>query len=229
LNAGANYTDVTNGTMCTNIAYLSGAGSLKHVLIGYEMMHSAAIIALDIIETFQIVVVDGSCFRPLTYQFGKRFLLGPYLMIRATQHITAWCVAAYLIVLILDVPTRGSVLVAASSIIINMGLFSSMLYCALVLPITGYHTLVLVQMFMDLLYFFLFVILSSIPFAHFYLIFVNTNTLQGCVDDFSGFFKSFYTVMLVSMNMRDMREYEVLNEVFIPNYSQVVHNKHYLL
>ena len=214
---GPNSSDVgyENATSCTSMDYLSSTTYMKNVLIGYQMIHSAAIIIFDILETFQILVVDSSCFRPLLYRFGKRFLMPPYLLVRLMQHVTAWCVAGYLVVLILGVPARGNALVSASTMLINIGLFNSMLYCALVLPVTGYHTLVLIQMFMDLLYFFVFVILSSIPFAHFYLVFVNTNSLTGCMEDFSGFFRSVYTLMLVTMNMRDMREYDVLNGVSV--------------
>jgi hypothetical protein len=191
------------------------------------MIHSAGIITWDMLETFHIVAVDSSNFRPLMHNFGKRFLLGPYLLMRVMQHVTAWCIAAYLVVLILDIPARDNAFIAASSIMINMGLFASMLYCALVLPITGYHTLILMQMFMDLLYFFVFVILCGIPFAHFYLVFVNTNTLQGCVEDFSDFFISLYTMMVITMNMKDMREYDVLNEVFISTqYNIILHKVH---
>ena len=197
---------------CNGAAPPSFVEGIRPAFIIYGILHSIAALLVDYVEIGVIL----KRFRPfislITSRFTSRHILMPQIAFRTMEHLGTWGVLAFYLGILGHVAMRNNYWMSTISLVTNICLFTTLLYILLLIEITGYHTHIISQMFLDLLYFSLFVFLCSVPFAHFYMTFVNTNTAEGCIKDFDGFWRSMYTMFLVMLNIRDMTEYDVINE-----------------
>ena len=77
------------------------------------------------------------------------------------------------------------------------------------LPKVGHFVSTIQRMMVDLFRFLVVFVVILIPFTQMLLVFVNTNSTQGCITEFSSFPMSFYSVILVMQNMLDFTQFEV--------------------
>ena len=203
----------TNGTyrFCSGANPSWYVSKVKPAFIVYAIAHSLLVLAFDAIELAILWTQSGKYLKLLTYGLGTRHILIPQILCRVLQHATMWGVLGYCVAVLVEVPLRGNPWVGVCSVLTNIGLLTSLLYTSMVLPVTGYHTHIMAQMLSDLLYFFIFLLFCALPIAHFYLTFVNTNTLVGCITDFNGFWRALYTTFLIMINLVEISDYDVTN------------------
>jgi hypothetical protein len=210
--------NVTVSPTNNTFTYCSGAEppyfiqNIRPAFIIYGIFHSILTILVDAIEVGLTLKRSKPFLSLITRRFSNRHILMPQIAFRIVEHIGTWGVLVYYLAVLGHITMRNNFWISLMSLVTNMGLFSTLLYILLLIKVTGYHAHVISQMFLDVLYFSLFVFLCSFPFAHFYMTFVNTNTVAGCIEDFNGFWRSMYTMFLVMLNIRDMTEYDVTNE-----------------
>ena len=93
--------------------------------------------------------------------------------------------------------------------------FSSLFLFLELIPEIGFYILIIKRILKDLFYFFLLYMVCVSPFVLYFMVFVNTNSKQGCIDHFYSYSQSFYTTFLVMLNLRDLTKYRVQNAVVL--------------
>ena len=179
--------------------------SLK-VLIFYGIIHSLLIIAVDIVELISISR-HATLVNIVIEKVRSRHFLMSHLVLRLLMHISAWGVMAYYIMLRVGATLRGNTIFSIIALITDIGLFANATFMLLALRLLGYTPYIIAEMFMDLLYFSFIGIINILSFTIFFYDFVNVNTEDGCIEDFSGFFHTMYRVILIMLNIKDMTQY----------------------
>ena len=85
----------------------------------------------------------------------------------------------------------------------------SPLYFVQLIPGIGYFVITIQRMMEDMYNFLIVFAVIILPFSQMLLVFVNTNSLQGCVDEFSSFSRAMYSVILVMQNMLDLSQFNM--------------------
>ena len=83
------------------------------------------------------------------------------------------------------------------------------------LPKIGYLVVIVQRMIGDIFLFSVMFALIVLPFSQTLLMFMNVNSKQGCIEEFSSFSESFYSVLRMMQNMLDLSEFHVEHKMAI--------------
>jgi hypothetical protein len=89
--------------------------------------------------------------------------------------------------------------------------FVSLLFFLEQIPEIGFYIISIIRMLRDLLYFCVLYVICVSPFVLYFMMFMNTNSAQGCVVQFSNYATSSYSVFLVMLNMLNFTQFNVNN------------------
>ena len=89
--------------------------------------------------------------------------------------------------------------------------FASLLFFFEQIPHVGFYIIAIKRMLKDLLYFCVLYVICVTPFVLYFMMFINTNSAQGCVAEFYSYSVSFYSMFLVMLNMLDFTQYQMNN------------------
>ena len=181
--------------------------NILRALIIYGMVHSVFIIVFDIVEFIRIrhyrmywsIVKDG---------LMSRHVFMPHFIARFLIHFGVWGIFIYYIMLLRGVSVRGNTMFSIFNLITDIGLFAYVSYVILAISLMGYYANLIAGLFLDMLYFSVLGLITTIPYTVFFNHFVNTNTLEGCIEDFSDFGRTMYRVIQIMLNIRDMTQYK---------------------
>ena len=188
------------------LGWLTAHQSSFNALLIYGIVHSVLIILFDmeLVSSSHRVIYMHMVNDKLT----SRHVFLPNCVVRLFIHISAWGILVYYVIVILGITIRGNTWFSITNLITDLTLFAYQSYMLmLVVPMIRSNATLIAAMFIDLLYFLLLGLIATIPYTLFFMDFVNTNTLEGCIVDFKDLGRTFYRVILVMLNIRDMAQY----------------------
>ena len=89
--------------------------------------------------------------------------------------------------------------------------FCSLLFFLQQFRAIGFYIIAIKRMLKDLLYFCVLYVLCVTPFVLYFMMFVNTNSVNGCISEFSDYLTSFYSMFMVMLNMVNFTYYDLKN------------------
>ena len=89
--------------------------------------------------------------------------------------------------------------------------FASLLFFFEQIPQVGFYIIAIKRMLKDLLYFSVLYVICVSPFVLYFMVFININSSQGCVEHFYNYSTSFYSMFLVMLNMLDFNQFDMRN------------------
>ena len=90
--------------------------------------------------------------------------------------------------------------------------FVSLLFFFEQIPQVGFYIIAIKRMLKDLLYFCVLYGICVAPFVLHFMVFVNTNSAQGCIGQFYNYLTSFYSLFLVMLNMVDFTQFDMYRD-----------------
>ena len=91
----------------------------------------------------------------------------------------------------------------------------SMHFFLQLVPVLGRYVITLEWMLRDLLHFGIIYLLWVLPFSYYFMVFYNLNSIDRCVEAFSGFWRSLYSTFTIMLNMVDLAEYRVRDQIML--------------
>ena len=173
----------------------------------YESIHSIVTIVFDIAEFSRIS--HGKTFLKIVKSglISRHTFLAQFFM-RLVVHLTAWGVMATCITRLIGFTIRGSSWFAICSLLTDLGLFASVNCTLFSIRVVAYNVHTMAEMFLDLIYFMIIGFVATFPHVIFLINFVNTNTQEGCIDDFQDYGHTLYRAVLIMINIKDMTQYD---------------------
>ena len=80
------------------------------------------------------------------------------------------------------------------------------------LPWIGTSIISIQGMIRDMTRFAILMVIYNIPFMHLFYIFSSNESNQGCIEDFNTIGRTFYSLLLLSLNIVDTTQYDVHHE-----------------
>ena len=121
--------------------------------------------------------------------------------------------------MIMSVPVhnteRGDTTADIVRVIATVCAIWSPLYFIQLLPHIGYFVATIQRMMANLFQFLVIFVIILFPFSQMLLVFVNANSKQGCVEEFSNFTHAVYSVLLVMQNVLNLSEFDVEKKYII--------------
>ncbi len=82
-------------------------------------------------------------------------------------------------------------------------------------PVLGRYVITLEWMLRDLLHFGIIYLLWVVPFSYYFMVFFNLNSVDRCVEAFSGFWRSLYSTFTIMLNMVNLSEFKVRDQILL--------------
>ena len=120
-----------------------------------------------------------------------------------------WTVNLILMSAFIHNTKNGEAITDFIRIIVTLFGIWSPLYFIQLLPHIGYFVATIQRMMGNLFQFLVIFVIILFPFSQMLLVFVNANSKQGCVEEFSTFTRSVYSVLLVMQNMLNLSDFDV--------------------
>jgi hypothetical protein len=89
--------------------------------------------------------------------------------------------------------------------------FVSLLFFFEQIPEVGFYIISIKRMLKDLFYFCVLYVICVTPFVLYFMMFINTNSAEGCVVQFDNYITSFYSMFLVMLSILDFTQLDVNN------------------
>ncbi|KAK2162920.1 hypothetical protein LSH36_89g00026 [Paralvinella palmiformis] len=93
--------------------------------------------------------------------------------------------------------------------------FASLLFFFEQIPQVGFYIIAIKRMLKDLFYFWILYTICVAPFVLYFMVFMNTNSTQGCIPEFDSYIRSSYSMFLVMLNMMNFTKFEVNNSLVL--------------
>ena len=93
-----------------------------------------------------------------------------------------------------------------------MLLYSTSLVYLFICPSLWFHMTIIYRLSLQLSYFCALLLIMMLPFSYCFLTYANTNSNQGCIEDFQNIWYSIYTTIRIMLNMIDITGYDVMNK-----------------
>ena len=207
-----NYTNYTQ-YICSDAQPIELGQTTRTMLLSYGIMHSVFVLIYDVVDLLHLVSKKRYVFPQGRY--SERSILQTNMTFRNNQFVTAFAIIILYSTYLAGYNSRGSILTSALELVTTFGIYTSMLFYALVLPYIGFHLVIIQRLMNTLWYFAILFTLFLAPFATFFMLYMNINTNQGCIHDFRSFTYSMYASLRMMLNLVEPADYDVINEGFL--------------
>ena len=180
----------------------------KYCLHAYLIVHSAAVILLDIYETAGIFSKAQwpiwNMLDDMKSLYNQVFFYKYSNMAFSIFVTITICLSYY------DSPVIHDILDVLRVICPTLVIWHTFYFIQLI-PSIGYFVITIQLILVDLLHFMIIFPLMFIPFMHSFQSVINTNTNVGCIDGFNDMFGVFYSLFTIMLNMVDLRSFDIRN------------------
>ena len=181
-------------------------------LLYFLVFYCACAAAIDVYDIITIAR-DWTYWKNLRYSLhGRKNTVDRSLWFRLCNFISVNICMSSVIYLRFIATSRQEYIGDILRIIVVVTGFWAALYLIQTLPKIGYFVVIIQRMLSDVSKFLVLFSFIVLPFSYTLLVFMNTNSKQGCVKEFSGYFQSMYSVVKIMQNILDPSTFSVENE-----------------
>ena len=185
----------------------------KLALTIYLLVQAGITIMFDVIETIKMFTKSEW---PVWHSIkGKKNILVQVHFYRYTNFTFSVLIAIVSPLLFFKAPDYNPDFLEIIRVFCPVVAMWSVLYFVQLLPCVGYFIITIVDMLKHLLNFSIVYTLLVFPFILSFLKYINANTLEGCIPEFSSFFRGSYSVFTIMLNMINLTSYKIRDNGYL--------------
>ena len=198
---------------CVDIRAVNLTADTRSLLLYYGIIHSVCIILFDVVELVRTLTRISHCIPKR--RLKERFIWLTHIIYRINQFLMACAVITLYVMYLTENDDRTNTMKSLLELFSVFSVYLSMTSFVLLLPYIGFQLIVVHQLISQLLAFLVLYMMMLLPFSTFFMAFINTNTEQGCIEEFRDPLSSIYTSILLMLNMVDLSEFVTIHRGFL--------------
>ena len=203
----------SNSTVCVPDAALMLPPDVHFGMVTCMVISAGISLLLDIVDAVQLLTPFAW---PQRHMISGRKNLLPQIYMYRICHFFLCLFILTCSPLMYGYPyPLGQILLSYSQIINPVLAGWSMLYVVQLIPSFGFFIISVYSMVKNLGSLFALFVLMNLPFTQAFYTFLNSNTLQGCIQGFGDPMQTFYSTFLMILNLINLRDLDVKNHVLL--------------